>query len=195
VEGNQKHPVELSDEYALPSFRELDGAKPFADLRVGWNALGLYIWLSVFGKKSPLQCRKTHLLDSDGLQFWVDTRHTVSVQRATRFCHWFVLLPREQNESLKPLATMLKINRAKENSPSINQVPIPVVSRISRSGYQLGGFIPAACITGWDTNDHRLIGFSYNVFDRELGVDGVGTGIESAAAENPSLWKSLLLVG
>ena len=94
----------------------------------------------------------------------------------------------------KPIATMLKINRAKEDSPSINQVPIKIASDVRKSGYTISAFIPAACLHGWNPDEHRSIGFSYAVVDRELGWQTLSIGPELPISEDPSLWSTLLVV-
>lgn len=194
--GGGKQPVELPASCTLPVFgeRELHGGKSYAQLRAAWSPDGLYFWMKVKGKKQTLWCRDTQLLESDGLQIWIDSRDTHNVHRATRFCHWFLLLPTGGGSiSKKPLATMLKINRAKEHSPTINQIPISVDSQIEKDGYKLAAFLPAQTINGWDSADHRLIGFSYVVNDRELGSQNLSVGRDYPVAEDPALWNTLVL--
>jgi hypothetical protein len=191
-----KEAAELASSHALPLFGEgeLPSGKPFAQLRAGWNEQGMYFWLKVKGKKQSLWCRNTQLLESDGLQIWLDTRDTHNVHRATRFCHWFLLLPAGGGPATKkPIATMLKINRAKEHSPAINQMPISVDSKLQKSGYELAAFLPAECLNGWDSADHRLIGFNYVVNDRELGSQSLAVGLDYPVAEDPALWNTLVL--
>ncbi len=194
--SGERKPVELPTSCGIPVFseRDLPGAKPFAQLRVAWSAEGLYIWMKVKGKKKSLWCRNTQMLESDGLQIWISSREAPDMHRANRFCHWFVLLPLGNGSGGKqPLASMLKINRAKEDSPAINQAKIGVHSEVQKTGYQLAAFLPAGAINGWDPADHRLIGFHYLVNDRELGSQSLGVGPDYPMAEDPSLWSSLLL--
>jgi len=193
-DSDEKAPVELPTSAKIPEFSSVEGEKPFAQLAASWCPEGMYFWLKVKGKKQSLWCRKTQLLDSDGLQIWIDTRNTHNVHRATRFCHWFLFLPEgDGGDQKRPIATMLKINRAKEHSPCINRMPIGVKSGVFKNGYSLAVFIPGSTINGWDSNDHRSIGFNYIVMDRELGVQSLGVGLEFPVAEDPSLWSTLQL--
>ncbi len=182
----------------VPALSELDSDadEPFAELRAAWSPEGLYFWLKLKGKKQTLWCRNTQLLESDALQIWIDTRDTHNVHRATRFCHWFVLMPTGGGDDQKqPAASMLKINRAREHSPSLNQMPINVSSLITKSGYTLSAFIPAGTMTGWNTDEHRMIGFNYLLIDREMGLQTLGVGLQYPIQEDPSLWSTLALTG
>ena len=89
---------------------------------------------------------------------------------------------------------MLKINRSKDDSPTINRVKFEVDSKITKGGYRLTSFIPGKALNGWDTADHRQIGFSYAVVDREMGWQTLAIGPELPIMEDPSLWQSLHLV-
>ena len=194
IRKDEQKALDLPAGYRLPELGAINNDQPFAQLRSAWSETGIYFWMKVSGKRQSLWCRRTQLLESDGLQIWLDTRDTKNVSRASRFCHWFMLLPLGGGSDQKePLATMLKINRAKEHSPSINQAPISIASQIGKSSYSVAAFIPAASINGWDTTEHRLIGFNYAVVDRELGTQCMGVGKEFPIEENPGLWSTMKL--
>jgi hypothetical protein len=187
--------IELTEAFRLPNFGAFEGQVDFADMRVGWSEEGLFFRLEVNKKEQSLWCRETQLLDSDGLQIWIDTRDVHSVHRASKFCHWFVLLPSGggiQNES--PMASMLKINRSRDDSPTINRFKIDVKAKITKQGYCLAAFIPGKALHGWNTDDHEFVGFNYAVNDRELGWQTLAVGPELPITEDPSLWQTLHLV-
>lgn len=193
--GKPKGKFELSEAYQLPYFGSFENQAHFADVRVGWSEDGIFVSAEVRGKEQSLWCRETQLLDSDGLQIWIDTRDTHNVHRASKFCHWFLLMPSgggDRNEN--PMASMLKINRSKDDSPTINRIKIEVKAKITKTGYQLSAFIPGKGLNGWDTVEHRHIGFSYAVVDRELGWQTLAIGPEMPIMEDPSLWHTLQLV-
>ncbi len=84
--------------YRLLNLAELDSGTAdreprFADVRMAWSAEGLLLNVKVDGKKQPLWCREGRLEDSDGLQVWIDTRATLNIHRASRYCHRYVFLP------------------------------------------------------------------------------------------------------
>ena len=194
-ESKSTKKFELGDEHILPNFGSFEGQFQFAQIRVGWSEDGLFIQAEISKKEQSLWCRESQLLDSDGVQIWVDTRDTHNVHRASKFCHWFVLLPLGGgDDGKKPHASMLKINRSKDDSPSINRHKIDVNAKISKTGYKLSAFIQGKALNGWDANEHRYIGFSFSVVDRELGCQTLAIGPEPPISEDPSLWQTLELI-
>lgn len=185
----------LPEAYRLEFFGLFDKQPNFADLRVGWRPEGVYLSLQVAGKKQAPRCRETHLHESDCLQIWLDTRATHDVHRATKFCHWMAFMPSGGGPQQQlPVARMLKINRCKEPSPAMNRAKLMVNSKVENAGYWLTGFIPKESLYGWDTVDHRQLGFNYAVIDNELGWQSLAIGAELPVAEDPSLWQTLVLV-
>ena len=194
-DGDQKAKFEMPQEYQLPNLGHFEGQSQFGDVRIGWCEDGIFVSVDVSGKQQSLWCRETQLLDSDVVQIWIDTRDTHNVHRASKFCHWFVLLPEgggDKNE--KPISSMLKVNRSKEDSPTINRFKAEVNSKVTKTGYRLTAFIPGKSLNGWDTVDHRNIGFNYAIVDRELGWQTLAIGPELPITEDPSMWQTLHLV-
>lgn len=193
--SKSKTKFELGDEYVLPNFGSFEGQFQFAQLRVGWCEDGLFIQAEISKKEQSLWCRESQLLDSDGVQIWIDTRDTHNVHRASKFCHWFILLPSGGgDDGEEPLANMLKINRSKDDSPSINRHKIDLNAKVTKAGYKLSAFIPGKALNGWDVNEQRNIGFNFSVVDRELGCQTLAVGPELPISEDPSLWQTLELV-
>ncbi len=188
--------ISLGEEYKIQTFRELDGVPPFADFRMAWNTDGLYFNVAVAGKKQSLWGRPTRLDDSDGIHIWIDTRDTQSIHRATKFCHRFCFMPStsETGKDAKPHATMLRINRAKEESRSLNQGKLEIRSSIKKDGYKSDIFIPAESIFGYDVSQYKRLGFCFAVVDRELGWQTFSSGPEFPIQEDPSMWGSVELV-
>ena len=90
--------VELAESHRLLNLAELDAntsdrERQFADVRAAWNPQGLIFNVTVTGKSQPLWCRDERLEDSDGLQVWIDTRATLNIHRASRYCHRYAFLP------------------------------------------------------------------------------------------------------
>src|SRR5262249_54443947 len=90
--------VELDASYQLLNLAELDRGtgdreRHFADVRMAWNNEGLALNVHVDGRQQPVWCREGRLEDSDGLQVWIDTRATLNIHRASRYCHRFAFLP------------------------------------------------------------------------------------------------------
>jgi hypothetical protein len=188
-------PGPLAEKHRLPCFAELDERRRFADVRLGWNDGGVALFLKVSGKKQLPWCRDTKIEDSDGIQLWIDTRDTKTVHRAGRFCHRFAVLPLGSGRNLEePTIGLLAINRARESPREIHERQLVARSRRMSDGYELEAFFPADALTGYDPSEHKRLGFTYAVFDRELGIQTFTIGPEFPIAEDPSLWGTLELV-
>jgi hypothetical protein len=188
-------PLELPDAFRIPSFAELDGRAPFADLRIGWNEEGIITSLRVKGKRQQTWCRESKLDDSDGLQLFIDTRNTRDIHRASRFCHRFVFLPHGADRNgAAPLARPMPILRAKENPKFVDPAVLSVRAKSQLDGYILQCWIPAQAMTGYDTSEHSSLGFFYLVADRELGWQTFSLGPEYPITSDPSLWGTVELV-
>ena len=192
--------VELGASYQLLPLAELDSGtedreRQFADVRMAWSSEGLVFNVKVEGKKQPVWCREGRLEDSDGLQVWIDTRATLNIHRASRYCHRFAFLPAGGGHgNAEPVADQLLINRARENSRPIRPPELQVAAEITKSGYSLAAFVPAAALGGYDPHQHRQIGFTYSVYDRELGMQTFASGPAFPFDEDPTCWAALELV-
>lgn len=185
----------LDESCLLPDLAELEspGARP--ELRAAWNESCLVFRLEVHGKKQPPWCRVSRPEDSDGLQIWIDTRNVHTVHRANRFCHRFFFLPGgEGSKGDAPSAGVLRINRAREPHGPVNERHLSVTSEVSEESYTLHIKIDAKALTGFDPTEHPALGFTYALFDRELGEQTLGPGRPMPYDEDPSLWATLDLV-
>ncbi len=191
--------VELDDSYRLPDLAALDAGTAnhepsFADVRMAWDTTGLAITLSVKGKKQPVWCRESRLEDSDGLVVWIDTRATHNIHRASKYCHSFVFLPAGGGRaSDEPLCDQMLINRARENARPVRPRELQATSKIRKEGYELAAFVPAVALGGFDPANHRALGFTYAVVDRELGLATFASGPAFPFGEDPSCWATLEL--
>lgn len=185
---------ELPAPCRIRSFGPFEKRDDFADFRIGWREEGIYLSVQVTGKKRALKCQASFLHESDSIQLWIDTRATHDVHRATKFCHWIVLMPVGDGPDLQQASgRMLKINRCKEPSPTINRGKLTVRSTIKKNGYHLSAFIPKETLYGWNPAEQRQLGFNYGVIDTELGWQTLAIGPELPISEDPSLWQTLVL--
>jgi hypothetical protein len=191
----KRWPLALPDSCSLPTLSMLDGKPRLADVRMAWSDAGLGVSVKVQGKKQPPWCRDSRIEDSDGLQVWIDTRNTQNIHRAGRFCHRFAFMPTGGGRKLdEPVAALLAINRAKESPREIEPRQILVRSERRVDGYTLEAFLPADILTGYSPADQPQLGFTYALFDRELGTQTFTIGVEFPIDEDPSLWGTLDLV-
>ena len=84
----RKRLLELPASCILPEGARLEGRTPWAEVRVGWNLLGLGVVVRAEGFGDPKLAADQPEGFAD-VQLWVDTRDTRDVSRATRFCHRF----------------------------------------------------------------------------------------------------------
>lgn len=160
-----------------------------------WNPQGLLFNVGVIGKSQPVWCREGRLEDSDGFQVWIDTRATLNIHRASRYCHRYAFLPAGGGSGdTEPVADQLLINRARENARPIRPRELQVAAKIIKGGYRLAAFVPAVALGGYDPHQHRQIGFTYSVYDRELGLQSFASGPAFPFQEDPTCWAMLELV-
>jgi len=190
-----KKGVVLDESYRLAALADLDNERSPAEVRMAWNEKGLAWWIRVEGKEQLPWCRESRLDDSDGIQLWIDTRATTNVHRATRFCHRYVFLPRGGGPSAEePVADQLLINRARENARPVRPRELLVKSQVSESAYELSCFVPAVALGGYDPTGQPLLGFTYALLDRQLGLQTFSIGPGFPYEEDPSCWAQLRLV-
>jgi hypothetical protein len=188
-------PLVLDERYALPALGDLDGRPAFADMRMAWSPQGLVWQVTVDGKTQPPWCRDSRLEDSDGLQVWVDTRATLNVHRASRFCHRFVYLPSGGGSGgAQAVADQLLMNRARENARPARARELEARAKVSTTSYTLSAFAPAVALGGFDPAQQQMLGFTYALLDRERGLQTFASGPEFPYEEDPSCWAELRLV-
>ena len=192
--------VALDEAYRLPELAALDGGtehreQALADVRMAWAPEGLLFNVMVDGKKQPPWCRDSRLDDSDGLTVWIDTRATLNIHRASRYCHRFAFLPAGGGRGqAEPVADQLLINRARENARPVRPRELAAVAKTTPTGYTLSAFAPAAVLGGYDPAQQPRLGFTYALLDRERGLQTFSAGPEFPYEEDPSVWAELRLV-
>jgi hypothetical protein len=195
VEDDGDHLVDLSEPARLQNFADLDGAKNFADVRVGWNEFGIAVQVEVKGKEQLPAGDADKPKSSDGLSLWIDTRDARASHRASRFCHHFLFLATGGGaDKDEPFVAQAKINRAQQDAPLANLADVPFRGHNTKSGYRLEAFLPSAVLSGFDPDQHPRLGVYYVVRDQELGDQHLSVNWEFPFADDPSLWSVLELV-
>ena len=178
----------------MPALCQLDGMDPFGMVSMAWNQDGLFVSVSVSGKQRELVCDPKRFWKSDHLRLCIGCRDTRSIKRATRFCHQFYLLPTGAGPKTdQPVAGSHKIQRARDDAPTVKPGQIKIKSTIRKNGYWLGAHIPANCLNGFDPAEHPRLGFYYMLEDRELGQQYLTVGDDLYWYVDPSTWATAVL--
>jgi hypothetical protein len=181
--------------YLVPPLVEIEDVAPFADVYFGWNDDGFYAGFDVPDRTSRPQCDPTHWWKKNGFRLCLDTRDTRDIKRATRFCHFFYLLPTGGGSSGKlPVVGSHRMNRAKEPPPEVDLSKIKIASHVTRKGYSLEVAIPAACLHGWDPAEHPRVGIFYKVKDSQFGAQHLSADDDLGWNADPSTWATGVLV-
>jgi hypothetical protein len=187
--------LDLPENCRIDNFAGIAGRSNFADLRFGWNELGLGVQLEVRGKEQLPQGDANRPRGSDGLTLWIDTRDARTSHRASRYCHQFHLLPTGGGPDRdEPAFAQSKINRALQDAPISSANAVPFQCANTKGGYVLEAFFSATVLNGFDPEQNPRLGFYYVVRDQELGEQVLGVGPEFPYWEDPSLWSVLELV-
>lgn len=195
ADGEGAHLVDLPAAGKLDNFAALDGHCNFADVRLGWNELGMAVQCTVAGKKANPAGDAARPWAADGLTLWVDTRDARSGHRASRFCHQFHLLPAGGGpDADEPAFAQTKINRALQDAPLCQPADVAFRCHRGKGGYRIEAFLPAAVLAGFDPEQHPRLGVYYHVRDTELGDQFLGVSADFPFADDPSLWDVLELV-
>src|SRR5438874_7524931 len=186
--------LDLPEACRIDNFAAMDGQRNFADVRLGWNELGLALQVEVRGKDQDVQGDASRPRGSDGVTLWIDTRDARTSHRASRYCHQFHFLPTGGGpERDEPALAQTKINRALQDAAFCQPGEVPFQSQRTKSGYVVEAFLPAAVLHGFDPEQNPRLGLYYAVRDAELGEQVLSVGSDFPYAEDPSLWSVLEL--
>lgn len=189
---SQRALLDLSPDHRVCDPASLDGETAFAELRIAWNPDGLGFLVHVTGKRQPPVCHLEKPSESDGLQLWIDTRDTQTIHRASRFCHWFCVLPcGDGADGTEPAAVQLPVPRAREDAPLCDPDAILLSSELREDGYSLETWLTAEVLNGFDPETQPRIGFNYLVRDSELGTQSLAVRGDFPSGSDPSLWSTL----
>ncbi|HWE39478.1 MAG TPA: hypothetical protein VG406_23200 [Isosphaeraceae bacterium] len=190
--------LDLPADCALAGFDALEGRNPWAEVRAAWNPDGLALAVEVPQKLGPIATdpNRPEGEGLDGAEFWVDTRDTRDVHRATRFCHRFraTITSARKGDDLAVDVTQAKIARAQADAPTAPRGLVRAAAERHRKGWRLEMWLPAAALHGFDPETNRRLGFNYLIHDPNRDTLPLTVGREFPIGEDPSLWATLELV-
>ncbi|MGO9598035.1 MAG: hypothetical protein ACLP7Q_08570 [Isosphaeraceae bacterium] len=187
--------LDLPEVCTLPDLAALEGRTSWASVRVGWNPQGLGIAVLAVGRAGQATGEPERPEGFADVDFWIDTRDTRNVSRATRFCHRFGahLTLSRGGKSLDVELTQRAIARALADAPMNASDEVSARANLTRNGWTLEVFLPASTLAGFDPDTNRRLGFAYQVSDHERESQFLGVGRDFPIGENPSLWATLEL--
>ncbi|MBI5865060.1 MAG: hypothetical protein HZB38_11250 [Planctomycetes bacterium] len=181
--------------YLAPPLIELDGQPAFADVYWGWNEDGFYAAFDVPNRSGPPRCDTQAWWKLDGVRLCIDTRDARENKRATRFCHFFYVLPTGGGRNREdPIVGTHRMSRAKEPPPAVDVEKIRVASHVESRRYMIELAIPGECLNGWNPAEHPRIGLFYKVKDTRLGEQHLSATDDLGWNADPSTWATGVLV-
>ena len=70
---------------------------------------------------------------------------------------------------------------------------VPFRAAVTKTGYRLEAFLPAAVLAGFDPDQHPRLGVYYALRDQDLGDQTLTLPGEFPFSDDPSLWPTLEL--
>jgi hypothetical protein len=183
-----------SQKYMAPALVEVDEHEPFADVYWCWNEDGFYAAFDVPNRTSRPHCDTKEWWKKDGLRLCLATREMRDVKRATRFCHFFYLLPTGGGrDGHAPVLGTHRMSRAKEPPGTTDLSQARIAAHIGREGYSLEVAIPGTSLFAWDPAEHPRIALFYKIKDTQLGAQHLSVDDELGWNADPSTWATGVL--
>jgi len=181
--------------FLVPALVEMEDQLPLADVYCAWNADHFMVAFDIPERFGPLRCDQAQWWKLDGVRICIDTRDTRDAKRATRFCHFFYVLPTGGGPRRnQPVIGLHRMSRAKEPPPAVDLAQIQLAARTARRGWSVEVAIPASSLSGWNPSEHPRIGFFYKVKDTQLGSQHLTVDDELGWNADPSTWATGVLV-
>ena len=159
------------------------------DIRIAYGDSGIGLAASIRGRQATAWCRQSRPEDSDGIGFWIDTRSSPGIHRATKFCHRFLLMPAGGGDDHRSACVVwLPIRRARVNPKVVRLEKIRVHAIERHDGYDLSAFFPASELTGYDPANQPTLSIHLSVADQHAGNQSMTIGPPYPVDEDPSLW-------
>lgn len=189
VEAAAKYGKEIKKGHLLPEFTDLLGEVHFADVSLAWNEEAVLVQADI--KKPFEEAFYPDYEKGDALEFFFDTRDLKSAGVATKFCHHFLILPKEvQGIRVQELSKF----RAEDSHPLCDGDDIFVQVAFTSKGYQMEAAFPASVLHGYDPLSFDRLGFTYRL--HRSGGDPQHFAVSSLfykIEQQPSLWATLKL--
>jgi hypothetical protein len=194
IPGKKGRLLPLDDSASLFVPSTLNRAASPISLKMAWNSEGLGILLEVRGKTLPPAGRRSDLKNSDLAAFFVDTRHTANVHRATEYCTSCIVLPSDEDADDRPSIQFPDIAQQRSVRRDRNEDKCRLQTTNHADGYSLEVWLPAMLLPGFhEIADIGHLGFYCVVNDTEVGAIPFSIGDDFPVGHDPSTWIQLEL--
>lgn len=175
--------------YLLPNTSALCNQSYFADVAIGWNQEGIEAFVKI---KQPFQqIQFPEISKGDSVELFIDTRDVKTSGYNTRFCHHFYFLP-EAADGLN--AGELTRFRTEDRHELCDPNELQARALLKDNNYFMNIFIPAHCLTGYDPDQFKRLGFTYRINRAKDDPQHFSVISEEYQLEQqPSLWSSAVL--
>jgi hypothetical protein len=182
---------ELDDVYRVPPLSSLSEERRFAEASMAWNDEGLM--LHIVAKNIAQTQTATPLKTSShpmSLTFYLDTRRSPGMHRASNFCHRFEFLlnPSSSTQLVRGHGELSGVQRARSNPNAIHPKDIFVGSLKRTFGYEIKAFLRGDTLTGFEPREYQEIGLFFVLNDPTNGSQCLARNRQSPFFEDPSLW-------
>jgi hypothetical protein len=179
----------VKNKFLLPDTSELLAEESFADCRMSWNQEGVFLDVDV---RKPLEnILYPDFRKGDSIELFFDTRDLKTAGFPTRFCHHFVILPKEvQGIKVQELSKF----RAEDTHPLCDPDDILSETTPTKKGFSVKIGIPSSALYGFDPTSFDRLGFTYRI-NRTSGAPQhfAISSKQYTIEQQPALWASLKL--
>lgn len=183
-------PGKLHRSLRLPDLSSLIAEENFADVYMGWNERGLFLFFEI---NAPFNHSAfPDFRSADSVELFIDTRDLKTNAFTHRFCHHFIILPQEIDGIKSQEVTKF---RMEESHPLCDPSELHVDVEFHKKSYEITVHIPSHCLFGFDPKTFDRIGFAYRL--NRYGNEAQHFVLSSdlyAIEKQPQLWPSFQMI-
>lgn len=180
----------LSERHSIDASSNLLHQTTFADVRVGWNEMGLLFHFKVrFRSKQSFY---PNITEGESIEIFIDTRNLKNIHYNTRFCHHFYFLPFPVESPKMGEITEFKFY---DKRPLCSPEDLKCEWKYDGKHYSASILIPQESLCGFDPSQFSTIGFNYRVNRKGTKPQDFSASSEEYKVEElPSIWSTMHLV-
>jgi hypothetical protein len=173
----------------LPDTSSLLLEESFAKVTLSWHKSGFSVAVAV--KKGIDEVHFPDVTKGDGVELFINTHEVKGVHSVTRFCHYFIFLPKEVEGAQGHEVTRFHSGESHELADS-SLFTVRVEAK--KGSYSMEIEIPKEALHGYDPDECNRLGFTYRI--NRYGGAPQHFAVSSrffAIEKHPQLWGTLFL--